>query len=106
MKTFLKWYSHIEEELPGTATPSVAGAGDDSSTVVVKRKKKRKMFDVPPHIFKRFENNERVKYERWQKYLGQGMYEDKMLDYIKDNHNCEIVLRDQVTGNTKTIKSV
>lgn len=106
MKTFLKWYNHIEEELPGTATPSVVGTGDDSSTVVVKRKKKRKMFDVPPHIFKRFENNEKVKYERWQKYLGQGMYEDKMLQYIKDNRSSEIVLRDQTTGDIKTIKSI
>lgn len=105
MKTFMQWHSHIiDEDLPGSSTPSVAGAGADG--IVVKKKKKRKVFDVPSHVFKRFENNERVKYERWVKYIGAGIYEDKMLQYIKDNKNCKVTIRDQVSGETKLIKSI
>jgi len=102
MNTFRKWL-HAAEEMGGTTTGSVAGAGDDSSTVPVFRKKKRKMFDVPPHVWKRFENNQRVKYERWNKYLGSGLYEDGILNYIKDNKNVDIIIRDQVSGEVKNL---
>jgi hypothetical protein len=106
MKTFTEWFKYAAEELGGTSTGSVAGAGDDSSTVPVFKKKKRKMFDVPPHVFKRFNENERVKYERWAKYLGQGMYEDSLLKYVRDNKNADVVLRDQVSGEVKNITSI
>lgn len=88
-----------------TTTANVPGAGDDSSVVPVFRRKKRKMFDVPSHIFTRFKNNERVKYERWAKYIGSGMYEDGVLNYIKDNPGVEIILRDLVSLETKSITS-
>jgi hypothetical protein len=94
MKTFCKWL----EDVPSTSTASVA--------MPPTMRKKKKVFDVPTHIFKRFQNNERVKYERWVKYLGTGMYEDSVLKYIKDNKQTEIILRDNVSGQTKTIKSV
>jgi len=102
MNTFKRWL-FASEELGGTSTSSVAGAGDDSSTVPVFRKKKRKMFDVPPHVWRRFKNNQRIKYERWSKYLGSGLYEDGILNYIKDNKNVDIIIRDQVSGEVKNL---
>jgi len=106
MNSFKNWF-YAAEELGGTSTASVAGAGDDNSVVpVFRRKKKRKMFDVPPHVFKRFENNQRVKYERWAKYLGSGLYEDAVRSYIQTNRNAAVVLRNLVTGEVKNITSV
>jgi hypothetical protein len=102
MNTFKRWL-YAAEEIGGTSTASVAGAGDDSSTVPVFRKKKRKMFDVPPHVWRRFKNNQRIKYERWSKYLGSGLYEDGILNYIKDNKNVDIIIRDQVSGEVKNL---
>jgi hypothetical protein len=103
MNTFKRWL-FAAEEIGGTSTASVAGAGDDSSTVpVFRKKKKRKIFDVPPHVWRRFKNNERIKYERWNKYLGSGLYEDGILNYIKDNKNVDIIIRDQVSGEVKNL---
>jgi hypothetical protein len=105
MNTFKRWL-HATEELGGTSTASVAGAGDDSSVVpVFRKKKKRKVFDIPPHVWKRFENNQRVKFERWAKYLGSGLYEDGILNYIRSNKTIDIVIRDQVSGELKNLSS-
>lgn len=38
----MKRFKEFEEEVGGTSTASVAGAGDDSSTVVVRKKYDRK----------------------------------------------------------------
>jgi len=103
MIPFKNWY--YNEELGGTSTASVAGAGDDSSVVPVFRKKKRKIFDVPPHVFKRFENNQRVKYERWSKYLGSGLYEDGIKNFLESNKKVDIIIRDQVSGELKNLSS-
>lgn len=93
----------FNEEAPSMATSAVAGAGDDSSVVVVRKRKKRE-FDVPHHIFTRFENRRKMKYERWAKLLdSKQLYEDKILEYIKNNRNHDIVLRSQETYETVTI---
>lgn len=41
---------YTKEEVPGTSTASVAGAGDDGIVVVDRRRKK----DKPPRVLKRF----------------------------------------------------
>jgi hypothetical protein len=93
----------INEDAPSMSTSAVAGAGDDSSTVVVRRRKKRE-FDVPHHIFTRFKDKRKMKYERWSKLLDDGkLYEDKILEYIRNNRNHDIVLKSQETFQTITI---
>jgi len=45
-----------------------------------------------------------MKYERWAKLLdSKQLYEDKILEYIKNNRNHDIVLRSQETYETVTI---
>lgn len=88
-----------------TGTNSVAGAGDDGVVVVdpKKKKKKGKIFDVPDHIFKRLSPG-KMKYERWAKYLSTfEEYERQIFEYIKSNRNHEVVLRNQVTGESKLV---
>lgn len=93
----------VIEEAPSMSTSAVAGAGDDSSTVVVRRRKK-KQFDVPHHIFKRFEEKRKMKYERWANLLdSKQLYETEILEYIRNNRTHDIVLRSQETYETVTI---
>ena len=101
-------YKSFKEWNEDTTTANVVGTGDDTSTPMklFRKKKKKKLFDVPSDVFTRFKENERVKYERWAKYIGTGMYEDSVLNYIKSNPGASIILRDQISFETKSITSV
>lgn len=100
----IKFKAFIAEEgAPSMNTGAVPGAGDDSSVVVV-RKKKKQTFDVPHHIFKRFEGKSKIKYERWSNYLNSGqIYEDRILEFIKNNRSHNVVLRSQESFEEMTI---
>lgn len=97
---FREVYPTIQKE--ETTTTAVPGAGDDSSTVVVR---KGKTFDVPHHIFRRFqESGPKIKYERWKKHLNEGdVYENRIMEYIKNNRKCSVTLRSHESREEFTI---
>ena len=92
-------------EFDGTGVSAVADA--DGQPHIKIRKKKRKIFDVPNHVFEKLKDG-KIKFERWSKYLeaNEAVYERQIISYLKANRNNEVVLRNQVTGESKVVTVV